>query len=647
MDPLLLRRTSSSLKIILILDQNQVSLLWSIQWHYFLPFSEDTIMRFLMLLLTFLTLSPASQAEDPKPIFETVVQDFIFNSSSRIVIDEKTIKESRSPNVTTLLAAQANVTITSTPFQPNSIYIRGGDSSHVLILIDGIPFYDASTIQRTIDLNSLDIKSIRKIEIIKGSQTVLYGGQALSGVIKIDTIPEFIGVKTTLSGRLGTQATTDISAFHSNITENDNGMVFRGHGSWSASRSPVLDSRKTYERNNWNGEGTYVINGKFQGYLKANYIQDLNLSPSTSNQYKIIDADDFEIFTRQLGFSTSLRNGNAPWSPRLSLSTQNSLRTFEHPLSATNSVLTDQHYGANLQNLRADLTPIKSEKFTAVAGASYTREDFLYRDKKTEISNSFSEQRGLFLKGDYNIDSNFNISLGGRLENWDNQNAVSTYQVGLIYQDTTRLEMVSGYKIPSLFQLYSTYGNPNLEAERAIQYSFSQDWKMTDNQQLSLTIFKSQFSNLIITQGGFPNIKYTNVSSSESFGGEVTYTIRDSDLSSWLFAYGYQEPRDLDNNRWLMRRPLVNGSVRYVKRWDKHSTNFEVLGAGERLDRRNSTTIVSLPGYVVTNASYSYSHNPNLTTYLRLNNLFDNRYQETFSYHTEGFIGLVGIEYSL
>lgn len=603
-------------------------------------------MKFLAMTLILGTLSLAAQASESKPVFETVVQDFIFNSSSRVVIDEKTIKDSRSPNVTTLLAAQANVTITSTPFQPNSIYIRGGDSSHVLILIDGIPFYDASTIQRTIDLNSLDIKSIRKIEILKGSQTVIYGGQALSGVIKIETIPEEIGVQTILNGRLGTQSTTDISAFHSNITEKENGMVFRGHGSWKSSRSPVLDSSKTYERNNWNGEGTYVIKGILEGYLKANYIQDLNLSPSTSNQYKIIDAENFEIFTRQLGVSTSLRKADAPWSPRLSLSTQNSLRTFDHPLSTSNPVLTDQHYGANLQNLRLELTPIKSEKFTAIAGASYTREDFLYRDKKIELSNSFSEQRGLFLKGDYDIDSNFDISLGGRIENWDNQNPVTTYQMGLTYQDKTRFEIASGYKIPSLFQLYSTYGNPNLEAERATQYSFSQDWKINDNQQLSLTVFKSQFSNLIITQGSFPNIKYTNVSSSETVGGEVTYSIRDSDFSSLLFTYGYQEPRDLDNKRWLLRRPLVNGSIRYMTRWEKHSTNFELLGSGEKLDKSNGTTVISLPGYVVANASYSYNYNSNLTAYARLNNIFDNRYQETFSYHTEGFLGLVGVEYS-
>lgn len=601
-------------------------------------------MNILTLALTTLLASTAF-AQENIPSFETVVEDVIFNTSTRVIIDEKTIKESRSPNITTLLASQANVTVTNTPFQPNSIYIRGGDASHVLILIDGVPFYDASTIQRTIDLNSLDIKSIRRIEIIKGSQTVLYGGQALSGVIKIDTIPSEIGTQTSFQGRMGTQSTSEITIVHSNLAANNQGAIFRGHGGWKSLESPVFGSNRTYDRNNWNGEATYVFKGALEGHVKANYIQDLNLSPTTGTNYQIIDADNFEIYTRQLGLSTHLKLNEAPWSPRLALSTQNSLRTFKHPLSTTNASAVDYHYGANLATARFDFTPFKNKATTLLAGLSYTAENFIYRDKGTEISSSFSEQRGLFAKADHTLSENVSLSGGARIENWDHHNIVSTYQMGMTLFRETKLEVATGYKIPSLFQLYSTYGNPELQEERVSQYSLTQGLKLSENQHASVTFFKSHFSNLIVTQGNGPQLKYANVNSSETTGAEIVYTVRPSDSSSVLITYGYQEPKDLEKNMWLSRRPLVNGSIKYFKSWQSHSGSIEVMGTGEKLDRVANNAYTSLPGYAVFNASYNFQYDKELTTYARLNNILDHRYQETYSFYTEGLSALAGFEY--
>lgn len=601
-------------------------------------------MKKIYLLLSLLIGYSASAQETP-PSFETVVEDVVFNTSSRVVIDEKTIKDSRAPNITSLLASQANVTITNTPFQPNSIYIRGGDSSHVLILVDGVPFYDASTIQRTFNLNSLDIKSVRRIEIIKGSQTVLYGGQALSGVIKIDTIPQDFSEKTGLQGEIGTQNARDISATHTEMIGENSGMVVRGHGAWKDAESPVLDSSKTYPRNNWDAEGAYAWKGSVEGHVKASYIQDLNHSASSGMSYKIIDAENFEQYARQLGLASTLKFNEFFWNPRLSLSAQNSLRTFDQPVSASNPMLTDQDYGANLRTVRLDLTPFKNEQFVLNAGLSYIFEDFVYRDLGTEVSNSSSEQRGLFLKADYKVVENVDISAGGRVESWADQNPVTTYQVGLTLFEKTKLEVSTGYKIPSLFQLYSTYGNPDLKEERVTQYSLSQEIPFGERQQLSISFFSSQFSNLIVTQGTYPSLKYTNVNKSETRGVEVVYTLRPTENSSLLMTYGYQEPRDVDNSRWLIRRPLVNGSVKYIHSWGPQTASFEVFGAGERSDRSSNSSFTTLPGYAVANASYSYNLGSGLTAYTRLSNLADYRYQETYSFYTEGFSGVIGGEY--
>lgn len=602
------------------------------------------IKRQLLTTLAFLAVASQALAQEI-PSFETVVEDVIFNTSTRTIIDEKTIRESRAPNITTLLSTQSNVTITNTPFQPNSIYIRGGDAGHILIIIDGIPFYDASTIQRTFNLNSLDVKSVRKIEIIKGSQTVLYGGQALSGVIKIDTIPTELEQRTTLQAQGGTHNMKDLAFTHTELTGSNRAMLLRGQGTWRDSQSPVLDSSKTYGRNTWNGEAAYAWKAAIDGHVKAQYIQELNWSPTSGMNYKIEDSDDFEQFYRQLAASTHLKFNELAWNPRLSLGVQNSARQFKQPQTLVNPFETDQDYNANLHSMRLDLTPVKTDKVQIHAGASYIYEQFRYKNKGVTQTDDFSEQRGIFAKADIEIDKNLSVSAGARAENWGDKNPIGTYQVGVTAFQNTKLEFSTGYKIPSLFQLYSDYGNPDLQEERAQQWALTQDIPFNEFQNFSITLFNSEYSNLIVTRGGFPNLRYENVSKATSRGLELAYSLRSSDVSSWLFSYGYQEPRDADKHTWLLRRPLVNGSVRYMFSSRPHSASFELMGAGQRTDRITNTQTVMLPGYMTANASYSYQFDELLTLYVRVNNLANYRYQETYSYYTEGTSAYVGAEY--
>lgn len=603
-------------------------------------------MKSVYLLLALLGSAPAFAQEAP-PAFETVVEDVVFNTSSRTVIDEKAIKDSRAPNITTLLSSQANITITNTPFQPNSIFIRGGDSSHILILVDGVPFYDASTVQRNFNLNSLDIKSVRRIEIIKGSQTVLYGGQALSGVIKIDTIPQEFDEKTMLKGHVGNYNARDFSLAHTEKISDNQGVLFRGQGSWKDIRSPVLGSSEAYPRDSWNGEAAYAWKGAVDGHIKGHYIQERNMSANSSYAtLKTFDTKDFEQYNRQAAVSSVLKFNELPWTPRLSFNAHNSFKTYEQPVNATNTTLTDYKYGANLRSVRLDVSPLRSSTFDIDAGLSYNYENFNFRDKGSEIANASSEQMGAFVKADWKAHSDFVLSAGVRSEKWDTRNGVESYQAGITLFEKTKFEYASGHKTPSLFQLYSNYGNPNLESEKANVYSLTQELDLSERQQVSLTAFVSNYSGLITTVGTPPNTKYANVNRAESRGAELVYTLRPTDDSSLLLTYGYQEPRDMDKDRWLLRRPLTNGSIKYTHTWGSHTGSVEAVGAGERLDTTGPGGLIqSIPGYATGNIAYSYDWDRSLTLYTRLNNILDYRYQEVYSYYSEGFTGVVGAEY--
>ncbi len=600
---------------------------------------------FLVFLSLFAGLNAVAQ--EAPPVFETVVEDNVFNTSSRIVIDEKTIKDSRAPSITSLLATQANISIASSPFQANSIYIRGGDSGHVLIVIDGVPFYDASSLQRTFNINSLDIKSVRRIEVLKGSQTVLYGGQALSGVILIETIPQDLSTKTGLQGQIGSNGFKDISAVHLEQTGENRAVLMRAQGSWKDQESPVLNSSKRYSRNSSNGEAAYIFKGDIDAVLKGSFLQDDNYSANQMRSTgQMTDVDDFRQYSRQLAASLYTRFNKVAWEPRVSLSMQNSIRAFDMPVNATSSTLTDQDYGANLKTVRVDVTPMRSDLLTLNAGTSYVYEDYVFRDANVEKYNRSAEQKSIFLKADLKLHENFLLTAGGRLESWSGENSLSTYQVGMTIFENTKLEMSNGYKIPSLAQLYSNYGNPDLKTERSIQYSLTQDWNISDSQHVAVTLFSTYFSDLIIYSGSFPTGKYDNVGKADSRGAEVVYTWKPIQDGTVTATYGYQESKDTTTDTWLIKRPLVNGSLRYLQSFDLHTAGLELVGVGSRLDTRGSGQSPSrIPGYVVANLSYAYKMEHGLTPFLRLNNIGNYRYQESYTSYSESFNAIGGLEY--
>lgn len=599
----------------------------------------------LIILLSFFAALTSFAQE--APVYETVIEDVVFNSSSRTVIDEETIKNSRSPDLTTLISAAANIAVTSTPFRPNSIFIRGGDASHVLIVLDGVPFYDASTAQRTLNLNSIDIRSVRKIEIIKGAQTVLYGGQALTAVIKIDTIPKDLELRTGVQAIAGGFEFRDLSFFQMIPMTDDSGFILRGRGTSKERPSPVIASDQKYTVQTSSADLSYLKKGSTDFILKAQYLRDESENPSAETSGPVKDATDFEITSQQIAGSAIFRFKEIPWTPRLSIGAQNSLKNFDWPANATNTTATEDHYLANLRTLRLESIPLMTDQLSLLLGASYIFEEFIFRDFGLEKINNFNEQRGLFSKLDYTFSENFDLNFGLRVEQWSSKDPVSSYQMGLRWYDT-KVEYSTGYKVPSSFQLYSEdYGNPDLDAEIAEQVSVSQDLHLLEELTVSATAFAVNYKDLIIATGFGPTSSYRNVEKSQVRGFELVTTYRPVVQRLFQFALGYQEPLDLDSGKRLVRRPFANGSLRWTESFGRNTLFTEFIFSGDRIDNyRQGPSVLeeTLPAYHVVNAAYTYRWSDQLNVFARANNLFNNRYEETYTYYVEGVSYQAGLE---
>ena len=106
------------------------------------------------------------------------------------ILTEEEIKNSAFNNAGELLSHQGGINIVGSFQNPGAlqrIYIRGTNSNHALVLIDGIRITDPASVENTIDLSEISLSNIQRIEIVRGSHSTYYGGSAIGGVINIYT----------------------------------------------------------------------------------------------------------------------------------------------------------------------------------------------------------------------------------------------------------------------------------------------------------------------------------------------------------------------------------------------------------------------------------------------------------------------------
>lgn len=596
-----------------------------------------------LLLVSSLYSSAAFSQEESSPDIqkETVIQDSAFNSTSKVILDEGAIRKSKAPNITTLLATQANMAVSNSGLQPGSIFLRGGDSGHILILVDGLPFYDASTVQRTLNLNEIDIKSVRRIEVIKGSQSVLYGGQALTGVIKIETFPQDTESRSAATLEAGRYDYSKISLLGVKSLGDQDAVLARAQSSGKNARSPIWESTETYWGRLHSGELGYLHRGEWDSFFKIGQINDENeITASNMATYGAVDTSGYVASLDIKSIMGGVVGKNHAAKPKLLLGYQASERSFIQRPTA------DQKYGSSLLNVRGETTPIDHEELMLFAGASYIKETFVFRNNSVQSADAFNEQKGVFTKLNWYLQPQIVFEAGIRSDFYKKSDHIESYQAGLSFFEMLKLEYSTGFKAPSAFQLYSSYGNTDLQPEKAQTYTVSFEEQVGDQQSLSFALFETHFNNLITTQGSAQNntLRYYNVSRAVAKGAEVQYSYKTLNHLKADFNVGYQEPWNVDSARWLARRPLKTASIRLTQSWEKSDAGYEVIAVGERVDQFGPTTYGSLGAYMISNVFASQEIDAQKSVYVRGSNVFNERFEESRGYHNEGAFWLVGLE---
>ncbi len=602
-------------------------------------------MKYLALFALLISAISTAFAQSNSP-YETKVYDTSYSTSSKVVIEKDEIQDSRAPNMTSLLSTKANINITNTPFQPNSLFVRGGDSSQVLILIDGVPVYDASTVQRSFNLNSISLNTVQRITVIKGSQSAWYGGQALSAVIKIDTMPAQLTANQRIDVSAGSSDFRDLNG-QATARVSQNAMVLaRGQYQFQNSLSPVENSTFRYKKREDSAEAVYLYRDDFQFNVKMSHTSDRNenVTGLSFNDFASADTLNFITSNEVNQFQTAYRDNTVAYKPFLSVGYMDAHRAFTQEVNPYNTMESNQEYKSALFPVRGELRLINDEHWKWDVGASYQKESMLWESFRVQQAQKENEMKGTFTKLEWNPRKALSILAGTRYDTDQNFRDVSTYQVGATYQEF-KIEHSTGYRLPSLYQLFSNKGNAGLNPEYARNYAISYDHAINKDVSTSLAVFETHVENLIGARGN--PLQYYNVGRTLTRGFEASAYYRIEEGQKLAVNIGYQEPRDVVTGRWLNRRPLKSGSVVYTKKEELTTWTLELVGRGEREDFKNSTDMVRLEGYTSLNTSYIVqlpkSYGDDMSIYFRGENLMSNRYEESYGFRNPGLEIYVGL----
>ena len=558
---------------------------------------------------------------------------------SMTVIDRDEIELWDKRSVHELLRTAPGVRVSQSggPGKQTSVFIRGANSNHTLVLINGNRVNTPTT--GGFDFSNITTDNVERIEIIRGPSSALYGSEAIGGVINIITRTgeeEFSGEAKveggsydTFFGRLSASGGTGPYDFSFSASDRSTDGV-------SAAASGT--------------EADGYDNTTFSGTLGRSFLEDgrVELTGRYVDDENEIDAfgpsDDTNRIQKRDAIYSNL-NVTKPitswWDQKVRIGyTEDELVGEDPDNPGSNFTINNQVSRALLQS---ELQPVDWNTVTL----GYEGEK---REGGTE--GSFDESRTLhsvFLQNRLSIGERFTATAGVRHDDHESFGGETTYQASSSYRFTstgTRLHghYGTGFKTPTLNDLFFPgFSNPNLDPEESEGFDVGVEQTIgEDRLVVDVTYFENDIENLIqssFSTGFVPQ----NVARAETKGWEVTGDLKIREFWTVSSSYTYTDARDLTADQPLARRPKQKTTIRTtVRPSDRLSGTVSWRQFIERFDTSGNR----LDNYKVVDVSLRYRAWDGLTITARLNNLMDEDYQEVSGFTSPGFNGHVGLEYA-
>lgn len=535
-----------------------------------------------------------------------------------------------------------------------TVRLRGFDGRYIAVFVDGIRIDDPSGTSVSTDFGALMTGDIARIEVLRGSQSALWGGSAVGGVINISTragIEE--GFHQTVSVEGGSYGTARLSYGLTQKTDklelSLNATHFRTDGFSSFDGGTEDDGA---EASRLSFSGRYQVSDTL-AIGAAAFVQRTR---NDFDGYIDTDSDGFtDTFTDQDNVQTRRDQGARVFAEidlgttrhDLDLSFSRSKRDLDE--EGTVSQFTGERLRFSWQG-----TTEFSEALTFVYGADWTQETA--RTTALPGGSADTDDAGIWGQVAWSPSDNFDLIATARVDDHSSFGTFTTGRLSMAWRPndavTLRGSIARGFRAPSLDELYGDYpaffftGNPNLQPETSLSYELGADYAFAGGASVSATLFQLEVEDRIAADPAtfwstLGNLPGTSVGKGIEISGDAPLT----DRLGLSFAYTYTDGRNPDGSRFFSvpRHELALALDADLS--DRLSARVSVRYLGDRIDRDvNTFSAVEMPDVALVGVGFGYDLTEAVNATLRIENLFDEDYQSAHGYGAAGRSVYVGLQ---
>ncbi len=594
------------------------------------------------------------------------------------VIDQQQLQRNRGKSISEVLNTQTGIIVngSSNVLGTNQdVYVRGAAAGKTLILLDGVPVYDASGISGAFDLNLISVDQVERVEILKGSQSTLYGSDAIAAVINIISKKggaKKINATANLAG--GSYGTFKGSVGFNGTVKNTNYNI-QYSKLYSKGFSTAIDQA---------GAGNFDKDGMDENIFRANISQKINdkFSVRTNTAFSNYKTDaDAAPFKDDADYT--IKNKNSLLGFGADYSIGKSILHFNYNYNRINRFYLDDsasrggfsYYSKGEYTGKSHFAELYSniavtKHIDVLVGADYRNHlsDQSYfsvsvygpypsptlSDDTVKV-NQFGAYASIVVKDI----KGFNVELGGRYNNFNKYGDVFTFSFNPSYVIKNSIKVFgnisSGFKAPSLYQVYSEYRPAvgELSPERSMSFEGGVQYYKNNVNLRAVYFSRNITDNIVFINTNNPPSYgyYANADKQKDKGLELEATVDFGKVTlnaNYVNLDGKIETKTGSKDTTffnLYRRPRqtinLNVGIELCKHWNM---NIGVQSIGKRYEIVTyGAAPAEMPAYYVWNLYSTYSITKNIQAFVDLKNITDEKYSEVYGYNSRRFNFMAGV----
>ena len=593
---------------------------------------------------TMLLASSAQAAEQLPGLVVTadrIAQDQASVSADVTVITQQDIQQSQAKSVANLLRSYGGLDVAASggPGKATSVFMRGANSGHTLVLIDGVRVGSATT--GAFDWGSLSTAGIERIEIVRGAQSSLYGADAMGGVIQLFT----------RKGGQRSQAHVDVEA--GSLASSKAAMAVSGMSASGISYALDVEGTRTQ------GVSAAAVGTEKDGFRNTTLSGHIGIPMGLGQLELILRSSDGNTALDGFGPADTLnytsQNKQLLGSARLSYPLGERVEsTLQLSRSMDQSVSRDPAGGFNNADFTTRIDQLTWQNQIDLEPVSLLFGIDTHQDRgisgSAVLNKSVTQSAGFASLGWTSSMADLNASL--RYDRNSASQNKSTYKLGGALHPVEGLKISAnygtGFKAPSINDLYYPgSGNVNLKPETSKGWDagVAYDWHPQDSLQagLSATWFKQDFNNLIawapVTPGSFIWLP-SNVNQARTKGVELAAHLT-AGITSLRANWTFLNAKDLATGAFLARRAKESGNVTLAVDQSGLHAEAAVHIVGARYSSTGNTK--RMDAYHTTALRGSYQLNDVWSLHGRIENAENKKYEEVKGYGVLGRVWYTGV----